>query len=50
MIELYKQLQGSAISFFTLMTAQCYHMEQGHGIEMLRFLVNKFHPLDNRSN
>ncbi len=49
MIELYKKLQGSALQFFTSMSAQRYYMEQGRSIEMLRFLVNKFHPLDSRS-
>jgi hypothetical protein len=48
MIEFYKKLQGSALQFFTSMPAQRYYMEQGHGIEMLHFLVNKFHPLDSR--
>jgi hypothetical protein len=31
------------------MSAQHYYNEQGHGIEMLCFFINKSHPLDNRS-
>ncbi len=48
MLELFKKLQGSALSLFTGMTAQRYYLEGGHGIEMIKALVNKFHPLDNR--
>jgi hypothetical protein len=49
MLELFKKLQGSALSLFTSMSAQHYYLEGGRGIEMVKALVNKFHPLDNNA-
>jgi hypothetical protein len=49
MIELFKKLQGTAISLFNSMKAQRYYLEGGRGIEMIQALVNKFHPMDNRA-
>jgi len=49
MLELFKKLQGSAIALFTGMPAQRYYLEGGRGIEMVKALVNKFHPMDNRA-
>lgn len=48
MLELFKKLQFSALSLFTGITALKYYLEGGRGIEMIKALVNKFHPLDNR--
>jgi len=48
MLELFKKLQGSALNLFTGLTAQRYYLEGGGGIEMIKALVNKFHPMDER--
>ncbi len=29
--------------------SQQYYLEGGHGIEMVKALVNKFHPMDNNA-
>jgi hypothetical protein len=47
MLELFKKLQGSALSLFTSLNYQHYYLQGGRGIEMVHALVNKFHPLDN---
>lgn len=47
MVELYKKLQGSALDLFSSLNAQHYYLGGGHGIEMIKALVDKFHPLDN---
>lgn len=47
MLELFKKLQGSSLSIFTSMAAQHCYLEGGRGIEMVKALVNKFHPLNN---
>lgn len=49
MLELFMKLQGSAISLFTGLTAQRYNLEGGHGIEMIKALVDKFHPMYDRA-
>jgi len=49
MLELFKKLQGSAINLFTGLTAQRYYLEGGRGIEMIKALVDKFHPMDERA-
>jgi hypothetical protein len=49
MLELFKKLQGSALNLFTGLTAQRYYLEGGRGIEMIKALVNKFHPMDERA-
>jgi hypothetical protein len=49
MLELFKKLQGSALRLFTSLSAQQYYLEGGRGIEMVRALVNKFHPLDDNA-
>jgi hypothetical protein len=49
MIQLFKKLQGTAISLFNSLKAQHYYLEGGQGIEMIQALVNKFHPMDNRA-
>jgi len=46
MVELYKKLQGSALDLFSSLKAQHYHLGGGHGIEMIKALVDKFHPMD----
>jgi hypothetical protein len=35
MLELFKKLQGSALSMFTSLSAQQYYLEGGRGIEMI---------------
>jgi hypothetical protein len=47
MLELYKKLQGSALDLFSLLNAQHYYLAGGRGIEMIKALVDKYHPLDN---
>jgi len=47
MLELYKKLQGSALDLFSSLNAQHYYLRGGRGIEMIKALVDKFHPLDN---
>jgi hypothetical protein len=49
MLELFMKLQGSALNRFTSMIAQHYYLKGGRGIEMVKALVNKFHPLDNNA-
>lgn len=49
MFELFKKLQGSALSIFTGMNAQHFYLEAGHRIEMIQALVDKFHPMDGRA-
>jgi hypothetical protein len=46
MLELFRKLQGNALSLFTSLSSQNYYLEGGQGIEMIQALVNKFHPLD----
>jgi hypothetical protein len=46
MVELYKKLQGSALDLFSSLNAQHYYLGGGRGIEMIKALVDKFHPLD----
>jgi hypothetical protein len=48
-LELFKKLQGSALSMFTSMAAQHYYLKGRRGIKMVKALVNKFHPLDNNA-
>jgi hypothetical protein len=47
MVELYKKLKGSALDLFSSLNAQHYYLGGGHGIEMIKALVDKFYPLDN---
>jgi len=47
MLELYKKLQGSALDLFSSLNAQHYYLVGGRGIEMIKALVDKYHPLDN---
>jgi hypothetical protein len=47
MLALYKKLQGSALDLFSLLNAQHFYLGGGRGIEMLKALVDKFHPLAN---
>jgi hypothetical protein len=49
MLELFRKLQGSALNMFTSLKAQQFYLEGGHGIEMIKALVNKFHPLDDNA-
>jgi hypothetical protein len=49
MLALFKKLQGSAINLFTGLSAQRYYLEGGRGIEMIKALVDKFHPMDDRA-
>jgi len=46
MVELYRKLQGSALDLFTSFNAQHFYLSGGRGIEMIKALVHKFHPLD----
>jgi len=46
MVELYKKLQGSALDLFSSLNAQHYYLGGGRGIEMIKALVDKFHPMD----
>jgi hypothetical protein len=46
MLELFRKLQGTAPNLFTSLNSQHYYLEGGRGIEMVKALVNKFHPLD----
>jgi hypothetical protein len=46
MVELYKKLQGSALDLFSSLNAQHYYLGGGCGIEMIKALVDKFHPMD----
>jgi hypothetical protein len=46
MLELFRKLQGNALSIFTSLNSQKYYLEGGRGIEMIQALVSKFHPLD----
>jgi len=47
MLELNKKLQGSALDLFSLLNAQHDYLAGGHGIKMIKALVDKYHPLDN---
>jgi hypothetical protein len=49
MLELFKKLQGSALNLFTGLAAQRFYLEGGKGIEMVKRLVDKFHPMDDRA-
>jgi hypothetical protein len=49
MLELFRKLQGTVLNMFTSLTAQNYYLEGGRGIEMLKALVDKFHPLDHNA-
>jgi hypothetical protein len=49
MLELFKKLQGSAINLFTGISAQWYYLQGGRGIEMIKALVDKFHPMVDRA-
>jgi hypothetical protein len=49
MLELFKKLHDSALSFFTGMSAQNYYLEGGRGIKMIKAVVDKFHPLDDQA-
>jgi hypothetical protein len=40
MLELFRKLQGSALSLFTSLKSQQYYLEGGRGIEMVKALVN----------
>ena len=40
-LELYKKLKGSALAFFSSMSAQNYYMIEGRGIEMVHALAAK---------
>jgi hypothetical protein len=46
MVELYKKLQGGALDLFSSLKAQHYYLGGRHGIEMIKALVDKFHPMD----
>jgi hypothetical protein len=46
MVELYRKLQGSELDLFTSLNAQHFYLSGGRGIEMIKALVHKFHPLD----
>jgi hypothetical protein len=46
MLELFRKLQGTTLNLFASLNSQHYYLEGGHRIEMVKVLVNKFHPLD----
>jgi hypothetical protein len=41
-----KKFQGSALDLFSSLNAQHYYLGGGRGIEMIKALVDKFHPLE----
>lgn len=45
MVELYKKLKGSALDLFSSLNAQHYYLGGGHGIEMIKVVVQWHHPI-----